>query len=279
MPAYNHEKYIKDCIYSIVNQTYKYKELIIIDDCSKDNTAQIINQVLSDKNIINKFNGRIKFVINSENKGAHYTINKGIELAKGNYITIINTDDMFESNRLEIMMNLIKSSGTQLCFSKVKTIDENNNIFKNKHSKYFYEIQESIYKYPFINIALIPENIAISTGNMVFSKNLYNQLGGFKNYKYIHDWDFILRATLICEPKFTDKTNYLYRIHSTNSFKELKEDIELCQRETKEVLSNYFNSIKSKNYKNIMICKDNTYKHFLKNIINNSYIYEIWENS
>lgn len=279
IPAYNHDKYIKNCIESIKNQTYKYKELIIIDDCSKDNTAKIIKDVIKDEKVINAFDGKITFLVNDENKGAHYTINRAIELANGEYITIINSDDMFEENRLEVMIKKIIECGTEICFSKVQTIDENNIIFNNEESEYFYRIQENISKYPFLNIALISENVSISTGNLLFSKKLYNQLSGFRDYKYIHDWDFILRATLICEPCYTDKTNYLYRIHSTNSFKDLKENTELCQNETKEVLTNYFNGVKTKSCKNIFICSKTVYEYFLNDIISNSYIYEIWKNS
>lgn len=277
MPAYNHERYINDCIESVANQTYKYKQLIIIDDCSNDNTAHIIGKKIKENNILQSFNGDIKFIKNDKNRGAHYTINKAIEMSNGDYITIINTDDMFESNRLEIMMENVYKYETEICFSSVKTIDESNNVFKNEESEYFYRIQNNIDKYPFLNIALIPENIAISTGNMVFSRKLYDKLGGFREYKYIHDWDFILRATLLNEPIYTTETNYLYRIHSTNSFKDLKEDVELCQNETREVLSNYFNSIKNNMNNNPFICRKEVYEYFIENIIGNSYIKNIWD--
>jgi len=94
MPAYNAEKYIKEAIESILNQTYSDFEFIIIDDGSSDNTPNIIEEYA------NK-DGRIVYLANEENKGISYTRNRGLAAAKGKYIAVMDADDIAEVERFE----------------------------------------------------------------------------------------------------------------------------------------------------------------------------------
>lgn len=275
-PAYNHEKYIEKCIYSIAGQSYANKELIIIDDNSTDKTQEIIEKIIKRKDIKAKFKNRIKFIKHATNQGAHYSINEGISLSKGHYVTIINTDDLYEKNRLEVMIEELMKKDGHICFSKVDTIDENGKVLRNEEWEYYSYIQNKIERYPSINLSLLTDNVAISTGNMLFTRELYDKIGPFKDYKYIHDWDFILRTILITEPIYVNKTNYLYRLHPTNSFKELKKDNDLCYKESYEVLSNFCRNIKQGNYNNKHIQNKAVWEYFIKNIIKNPDIAHIW---
>lgn len=277
-PAYNHEKYIEDCIYSIAQQTYECKELIIIDDCSPDGTVELIEKIVNREEVKKCFK-RIKFIKHDVNKGAYQSINEGLNSAEGFYCTIINTDDLYEQNRLLEMVNALEKSKKQLAFSKVDTIDENSQVMRNEEWEYYTSLQEKIDKYPVINMALLTDNVAISTGNLFFTKELYNKVGEFRAYQYIHDWDFILRSTLIEEPIYVANTNYLYRLHSANSFKELREDDELCARESWAVLANYSKSIKKKMYVNKLISDTQVWEYFINDVICNPDIAHIWYNS
>ncbi|MDP4086252.1 MAG: glycoside hydrolase family 99-like domain-containing protein [Bacillota bacterium] len=266
-PAFNHEKYIEECIYSSANQTHKNKELIIIDDCSKDNTPKIINKIIETEKIKSEFPGGITYIKHSKNKGAHASINEGLKVAKGKYITIINTDDLYETNRLEVMINCLKEKNADLAFSKVSTIDGNGEVCINEEGQYYNAIQEEMLNHPNINIPLFRQNVAISTGNMLFTKELIDKIGEFKDYKYIHDWDFILRATLKKEPIFVPKTTYLYRLHESNSFKELSKNQELTNAEVEDVLGNLYKKLFNGDYDNSLISEvknHNNYSEELK---------------
>lgn len=92
MPAYNSEKYIAEAIESILNQTLKDFELIIIDDCCKDHTAEIVKGYKDD---------RIIFIQNEVNKGFLYGLNYGIEIARGKYIARLDDDDTSYPDRLQ----------------------------------------------------------------------------------------------------------------------------------------------------------------------------------
>ena len=97
MPLYNSEKYIESTLKSILNQTYKNFELIIIDDGSKDSGSDIIKEYL-------KSDSRIKYYRNKKNSGVSYSRNRGIELSEGKWIAFIDSDDKWE---LKLIMLII----------------------------------------------------------------------------------------------------------------------------------------------------------------------------
>jgi len=99
VPVYNSFDYLNDCLYSLVNQTLKDIEIIVIDDASTDNSYQIMEYYQ------NKYPNVIKIFKNSINKGQSYTRNKGIELASGEYIGFLDSDDFVNFNMYETMYN------------------------------------------------------------------------------------------------------------------------------------------------------------------------------
>lgn len=101
MPVYNGEKYIKEAIESILNQTYKNFEFLIINDGSTDRTVDIIRS----------FNdSRIRLVNNDQNRGLPYTRNKGLKLARGKFIALMDSDDISKSRRLETQIKYLKKN-------------------------------------------------------------------------------------------------------------------------------------------------------------------------
>jgi hypothetical protein len=95
VPMYNVEQYIPYCINSLINQTYSNIEIILIDDCSTDNTIKIVRK------FVEKYPEIIKLLRNNVNIGTYKSINKGIDISTGRYITIIGADDCFEKDKVE----------------------------------------------------------------------------------------------------------------------------------------------------------------------------------
>src|SRR5690606_10832622 len=93
MPCYNAEKYITETVNSVINQTYKNWELIIVNDGSTDNSLNMIKEFAANDN-------RISF-IDKSNSGVSDSRNKGLEKAKGEYIAFLDADDTWELNNLE----------------------------------------------------------------------------------------------------------------------------------------------------------------------------------
>lgn len=102
VPAYNTEKYISDMIESVLQQTYTYFELIIVDDASTDRTAQIV-QSFRDK--------RIKLIRHTSNKGPGAARNTAIEAASGKWMAVLDADDQWQPNRLERLVGVLQEAG------------------------------------------------------------------------------------------------------------------------------------------------------------------------
>ena len=116
-PIFNSEIYISETIESVINQTYTNWELILIDDNSTDKTIEIVNQFIEKNN-------RIKLLRNKTNLGAAITRNKGIIIAKGSYITFLDSDDLWKPNKLEKQINFMQKEMCDISFSSYEQIDE-----------------------------------------------------------------------------------------------------------------------------------------------------------
>ena len=115
MPAYNAERFIEEAIRSVMSQTVSDWELIVIDDCSTDNTFQIAQHLMTQ-------DSRIILLRNSENSGVAKTRNRGIECAKGNYIAFLDSDDIWHSEKLERQLNKIQAVDAGMCYCSYRII-------------------------------------------------------------------------------------------------------------------------------------------------------------
>lgn len=115
MPSYNTADYIGEAINSVLNQTYKNWELIIIDDNSTDNTANIV-QSFKDS--------RISYLVNTENKGAAFSRNRALCKARGNWIAFLDSDDIWYPNKLENQLNFMVKTKCYFSYTNYKIIDE-----------------------------------------------------------------------------------------------------------------------------------------------------------
>lgn len=132
MPAYNCEKYIGDAIKSVINQTYKNWELIVLDDGSKDSTVNIINGLAQQDK-------RIKFYLNEKNQGVSATRNRGISIAKGEWIAFLDSDDMWQKEKLEMQMSLKEKVNAEFVFTGSSYINEIGESFKG-----IFEVPEQV---------------------------------------------------------------------------------------------------------------------------------------
>lgn len=110
VPAYNVEKYVEQCIISILEQSYSNIEVIIVNDGSTDNTGQIIDK-------ISESDSRVR-VLHKKNGGVSAARNSGIEMAKGEYLVFVDGDDYISQDYVEYMLSLIESTNSDFCLSK-----------------------------------------------------------------------------------------------------------------------------------------------------------------
>lgn len=121
MPNFNGEKYIAEAIESVISQTYPFWELIIIDDCSTDNSINIIKEY-STKDC------RIKFINLRKNSGPAVARNTGIEIAKGQYVAFLDTDDIWLPYKLKKQINFMKDNNLSMTYSAYYVIDRYSEV-------------------------------------------------------------------------------------------------------------------------------------------------------
>lgn len=119
MPSYNTAQYIEESIQSVINQSYRDWELIIVDDNSTDDTDIVIKKYENDNRII--------YIKNEENLGAALTRNKAIRAAKGKYIAFLDSDDLWTSDKLSKQINFMQENNYVFTYHNFEKIDEDSN--------------------------------------------------------------------------------------------------------------------------------------------------------
>lgn len=115
MPSWNTATYIAESIQSVLNQTYKHWELIIVDDCSSDNTAEVVSRFQDE---------RIKFLVNERNLGAALTRNRALREARGEWIAFLDSDDLWQPQKLEKQLQFMRDNGYVFSYHEYEKIDE-----------------------------------------------------------------------------------------------------------------------------------------------------------
>ncbi|HWY38940.1 MAG TPA: glycosyltransferase family 2 protein [Bacteroidia bacterium] len=193
MPAYNAEKYVRQAIDSILNQTYPHLELLIADDKSTDKTREIISSY-TDK--------RIKVFHNETNKGYLKTCNKLFAQATGDYITFQDADDYSEPERLNILLNEFKKDPElKMVGSGFYRQDVSGNKTKG---------DESAYTYPEI-LNLLPGKLPFAWAVFMFSKEVYQKHGGYNEFfDRIGEEDYYWGGKIILNDKTISLADPLY---------------------------------------------------------------------
>lgn len=216
MPAYNHEKYVGETIESVLNQTFTDFEFVIINDGSTDGTDRII-RIYDDL--------RIRYYI-QKNLGAHNTLNRGLSLAKGEYISIINSDDLYHPERLSRLIETAEAQDARFIITDVVFIDECSTPIKDPsiwHITWFSGLKSTYLNTGSLDMTFLLGNIATTTSNFFFHSRAVEEIGLFNSYRYTHDYDFALRALLRYRDKFLFLSDYQYlsyRLHAKNTIRE-----------------------------------------------------------
>lgn len=213
IPSYNHERYVADAVHSVLGQSIDAVELVVVDDGSSDNSPAIIREVFA------QYPGRKTTLIEQPNAGAHAAIKRGIDQLDAEIIAVLNSDDTYELDRLEHVLPAIADREHALAFTKLKIFDDDSNPLAENHgwTKWYALALSAIESEPTIGFALMVHNFSVTSGNFVFTKSLYNKLGGFGNQQFAHDWDFLIRSIWYTEPVLIDKELMSYRVHDSNT--------------------------------------------------------------
>ncbi|MHB8909185.1 MAG: glycosyltransferase family 2 protein [Syntrophales bacterium] len=217
IPAYNHEQYITEAINSVLNQSYPDFEIIIINDGSTDSTEQ---------KILSIHDPRIQY-ISQENSGAHSAINRGISLSQGEYISILNSDDVYLPTRLETCLNFLESNTNySVVMSTVEGIDRDGTPVKKRVTPEikawldWYTAALPLFKEDTFYPNAFAKNIMITTSNLFLRRQCFQECGGFKGLRYAHDWDMLLRLSQKYKIHLIEEDLLQYRMHPENTVHE-----------------------------------------------------------
>lgn len=234
VPSYCHEDHVLECLLSIHDQTYPRLDLVVVDDASRDQSWDRLQALFA-----TPFARRFERVIlqrNERNLGTHATLNHGVSVASGQVLALMNSDDLYHPDRLATLVDALmqKKGGPDkagLAFSLVDIqmsapgavqIDPFFRLFTLRQ-------QLALRRDPTVGFALMRANQAVSTGNFVFTRRLWDLVGPFLPLRYCHDWDFLLQSLFFAEPVLVEEPLYTYRLHARNSYAALthRADIEL----------------------------------------------------
>ena len=126
-PVYNVERYIDKTLESVFTQTYKDIEIVLVDDCSKDKSAQIIAKY-------KESHPEIVYFLQPKNMGAGAARNKALELAKGQYVAFLDADDMWLPEKTEKQIKLMREKNSPFSYAAIEMMDEEGNTIKGKRN-------------------------------------------------------------------------------------------------------------------------------------------------
>ncbi len=233
VPVYNVDNYLRDCLDSILGQTYTNIEIICINDGSTDNSLEILNEY-KDKD------SRIT-VISQMNGGLSAARNAGLEVAKGKWVTFVDSDDCIHNKFIERTVFVAKNTGSSLVIARYKTFSDINDLGINE-LKYDQQIESKsiigngldIFKLSYTQ----NDGVTLNTAwGKLYSRSLFSDLR-FPCGK-IHEDEFTTYKTFITSSRvtFLDDTLYFYRTRPGSIMKKLKPEDQI------EVLDAFKNRI------------------------------------
>jgi glycosyltransferase involved in cell wall biosynthesis len=210
IPVYNGEKYIKETIESVLNQTYSNFEIILVDDGSTDNSRQVIESIKDN---------RIKYYYQENSGCPAIPKNVGIKKAQSDYIAFLDQDDIFLTKKLEIQMKEIEKNNLSAVIvnSYVFNSDNNKIIGKNWSKEFKVEIKD-VFK------RLIQDDFIITSSMAMVKKDFFLKNGYLdENLKLTDDYDLWLRLAKYGKIKFIIQPLVKWRYHlGSLSFDNLK---------------------------------------------------------
>lgn len=202
IPCFNSEKYIKQTLQSVLNQTFEDFEIIAVNDGSTDRTEEIV-KTFSDP--------RIKYYY-QKNMGLSNTRNRQLALSSGDFIAFLDHDDIWMPEKLELQLRALAKENANFCYSKVRRI-----IYSEEEK----EVSNRVIgkRLPYSGHKLITklcEGNPITWSSVVIESKLCKKIGFDTRLKRSEDYDHILRASLEIRLVYLDQELVIYRMYPSN---------------------------------------------------------------
>ena len=231
LPIYNGEKYMKQSIESVINQTYKNWELIIIDDCSTDSTPEIAKEYVNQEE-------RIKYYRNETNLKLPRSLNRGFSLSTGEYLTWTSDDNIYLPTAIDRMVCTLQKENTGFVFATCDVINETGEVVEIIKAPKDYK--DAIMKVDFVGACFL------------YTRQVYETIGEYDTTKFlVEDYDYWLRIFCRFDVSNIQDVLYKYRWHDgALTCTEKKDKINsMCEKVLWDNIGNYGRlSLKQKFY-------------------------------
>jgi teichuronic acid biosynthesis glycosyltransferase TuaG len=214
---FNAEKYIYDTIVSVLNQTYKNIEIVVVDDCSTDKSYSIV------ENLIKEYNNIKLLKLEKNSGGPAKPRNKGILESQGEYIAFLDADDLWKSDKLDKQINFMKLNQINFCSANLSLIDKNGNDIKK--IGILSKVKNLFTNKKTLCDLIVNRHIALSS--VLIKKDLLNKFNEENNFIAVEDfylWLEVLNKKNT-KYKYLDEKLLMYRIlensisHEGNKYK------------------------------------------------------------
>lgn len=199
--SYNYATYLELALDSLLNQTYPYIELIIIDDGSTDGCPQIIEKWITQNNI------HCIYIKHEANLGITRTSNEIVKLSKGKYLTLFATDDVMLPERIEKQVLLLEEAGESfgMCYADCEFIDEDGNSLGRRNDGGI------IYEGDVLE-AYVTRDFGFTTPTSLIRRTVFDRIGFYDERVLIEDYNLFLRLVACFKVKYCTYPCILYRI-------------------------------------------------------------------
>ena len=196
MPLYNKEKFVAEAIQSVLNQTFRDIQLVVVDDKSTDNSLSIARQFNDE---------RILILSNEKNKGVSFTCNRGVRESQGEYIAFLAADDLYDSRKIEKQMEVVRRYPDDVVYANFVELNLDGTPTGRER-----RLTEEGFVFPQL---LCGEFRMIVYDSMMFRKKTFIDVGGFdENLRYAQDYDLALRLAAVANFRVLEERLHLFRV-------------------------------------------------------------------
>lgn len=221
IPTYNSVRFVTEAIDSVLNQTFKDFEILVVDDGSKDETKEVLAE---------KYGDSIRY-LNKENGGVSSARNYGIEKAIGKYVAFLDADDVWMPKKLEKQVELLETNPEiGLCYVSTQRVDEDLNFLNTIEARVFDDYCETL----LLNLNIVSG----SCSSAIVRRDIISQTDGFDSkFSTYADWEMWLRLSLLT--KFAPVTEELVKYRMVKG--SMSTNPNVTKRDALGVLEKFFN--------------------------------------
>lgn len=218
IPTYNSSQFLREAVQSVLQQTFADFEIIVIDDGSTDNTAEMMQQ----------FEGKVIYIY-QKNQGVSAARNNGIKASKGKYVAFLDSDDVWLPTKLEKQIKAIHQNPTKkVCYTEYFSVSQ------EMRPKDLRRIRSENYV---LQDLLLLGNVVGPPSAVIAERDIFDQIGDFdESLSLSADWDMWIRMACATEFVFLNEPLIKYRLHNSNMSKNVK----LLEEDTIRLLEKSF---------------------------------------